>query len=222
MAIKHPFFARASVALSLVALSFMASAQSAAQETTANDVAAATKLQGYLDALTSFEARFVQRITDSRSQVEESSGRFFLQRPGRLRWDYEKPQTQVIVTDGQRLWVYDKELRQVTVRAIDAAIAATPAMLLAGKASLSEGFNISTAEAREGLEWMRMEPKRNDTDFLSVELGFKQGELRAMELRDKLGQTTRIDFTGVRRNARLDAKLFDFKPPKGVDVIGTP
>src|SRR5689334_5113529 len=97
------------------------------------DAAAAQKLQKYLEALTSFEARFVQRISGAQSDGEESSGRFFLQRPGRLRWDYEKPQMQVIVTDGQRLWVYDQELKQVTVKAIDAAIAATPAMLLAGK-----------------------------------------------------------------------------------------
>lgn len=186
------------------------------------DAAAAQKLQGYLDSLTTFEARFTQKISGAQSDGEESSGRFALQRPGRLRWDYEKPQMQVIVTDGKSLWVYDKEMQQVTVKAIDAALAATPAMLLAGKEGVLDGFKISGGNARDGMDWIHMEPRKDDTDFLSIELGFSAGELRTMELRDKLGQTTRIDFANVKRNGRLDTKLFDFKPPKGADVIGTP
>src|SRR5688572_4156488 len=114
----------------------------------ATDAAAAKKLQDYLGSLTTFEARFVQRIAGAQSDGEESSGKFYLQRPGSLRWEYEKPQTQLVVTDGQRLWVYDKELRQVTVRAMDAALAATPAMLLAGKQNVIDGFDVSSGPAR--------------------------------------------------------------------------
>jgi outer membrane lipoprotein carrier protein len=189
------------------------------------DSAAAGKLQRYLHDLTTFEARFTQTIVGAQSAGEQSSGRFYLHRPGRLRWDYVRPHTQIIVTDGLRLWVYDKDLNQVTVRAIDRAMATTPAMLLAGEASVLDSFRITAGESRQdadaGLEWIRMLPRSDDTDFLSVELGFADGELRQMELRDKLGQTTRIAFSGIRRNARLNEKLFQFEPPRGADVIGT-
>ncbi len=216
--LKHFLFVQAMVLAMVMALNC---AQAAEPEVAAADAAAAAKLQKYLDGLTSFEARFTQTISGSQAAGEVSSGRFYLQRPGKLRWDYVRPHTQVIVTDGLRLWVYDKDLNQVTVRAIDRAMATTPAMLLAGETGVMAGFKISAGRAREDLEWIRMLPRRDETDFLSVELGFADGELREMELRDKLGQTTRISFSGIRRNARLKDKLFQFEPPRGADVIGT-
>ncbi len=204
-------------------LAFTAAAGAGAQGDADNDAAAAQRLQAYLDGMQSFEARFQQKISGSESDGEESSGRFYLKRPGKLRWDYEKPHTQAIVADGRRLWVYDAELKQVVVKTIDEALAAsTPAMLLAGRETVSEGYKVSAGAERDGKEWVRMLPKRGDTDFLSIELGFAGKELQAMELRDKLGQTTRIEFSRIRRNGGVDDKLFEFKPPKGVDVIGSP
>jgi outer membrane lipoprotein carrier protein len=110
----------------------------------------------------------------------------------------------------------------VTVKPIDESLATTPALLLAGKASVSESFTVSDAGAQAGIDWVRLVPKRADTDFTEFRLGFVRGELSAMELEDKLRQTTRIEFSDVKRNARLADRLFEFSPPAGVDVIGTP
>jgi outer membrane lipoprotein carrier protein len=109
----------------------------------------------------------------------------------------------------------------VTVKAIDESLATTPALLLAGKSSVAESFTISDAGSRDGIDWIRLVPKRADTDFVVFRLGFMRGELGAMELKDKLQQTTRIEFSDLQRNARLASDLFTFKPPAGVDVIGT-
>lgn len=194
-----------------------------AEESSATDAAVAQRIQAYLDKLDSFEASFLQKISGASSDGEESSGRFYLKRPGKLRWDYTRPHTQMIVADGTNLWVYDKDLEQVVVKRIDAVLAAsTPAMLLAGREKVTESYRVTEGAARDGLQWTRMAPKRGDTDFLSIELGFGGDELKAMELRDKLGQTTRIEFSGGRQNGKVDDKLFQFKPPAGADVIGTP
>jgi outer membrane lipoprotein carrier protein len=153
--------------------------------------------------------------------AEKAAGRLYLQKPGRFRWDYREPNEQLIVSDGTNVWLFDQELEQVTVKPIDESLATTPALLLAGKAGVAESFTVSDAGTREGIDWILLVPKRADTDFLEFRLGFVRGELRAMELKDKLQQNTRIEFSDVKRNARLGAELFTFKPPDGVDVIGT-
>jgi chaperone LolA len=153
--------------------------------------------------------------------VEKASGRLYLQKPGRFRWDYREPNEQLIVSDGVNVWLFDKELEQVTVKAIDESLATTPALLLAGKSSVAASFTISAAGSRDDIDWILLVPKRTDTDFVEFRLGFTRGELRAMELKDKLQQTTRIEFSELQRNARLTSELFTFKPPAGVDVIGT-
>jgi len=173
--------------------------------------------------LAAFEADFRQQIRDSRGKVgEQASGRVYLKKPGRFRWEYRQPNEQLIVSDGRNLWLYDKDLEQVTVKPIDESLATTPALLLAGKSSVSESFTISDAGSRDGIDWVLLTPKRADTDFTEFRLGFAGGELRMMELKDKLQQTTRIEFSDVKRNTRLDGELFEFTPPAGVDVIGTP
>lgn len=187
------------------------------------DAEAARKLERYLEGLTSLQAEFRQVSTVSGGDAaRESAGRLYLQRPGRFRWDYRRPSEQLIVSDGVNLWLYDQELEQVTVRSIDESLATTPALLLAGRSSVADSFTISDAGSREGIEWVQLAPKRADTDFTEFRLGFARGELRVMELRDKLQQTTRIEFSEVKRNTRLAGSLFEFTPPAGVDVIGTP
>jgi outer membrane lipoprotein carrier protein len=179
-------------------------------------------LERYLQGLTSLQADFRQVSTVAGGDAaEKASGRLYLQKPGRFRWDYREPSGQLIVSDGTNVWLFDQELEQVTVKAIDQSLSTTPALLLAGKASVAESFDISSAGTREGTDWILLVPKRTDTDFLEFRLGFVRGELRAMELKDKLQQNTRIEFSDVKRNARLGAELFTFKPPAGVDVIGT-
>ncbi len=184
---------------------------------------AAAELGRYLDSLKSFEARFRQTLRNARARHnEESTGRFYLEKPGLFRWEYAKPNEQVIVSDAANLWLYDVELEQVTVRPLDASLAATPASLLAGQARVADSFTIEAAPATDGLEWYVLTPRRVDTDFTRLRLGLGNGELRVMELEDKLQQRTTIEFSDVKRNPRLDRSLFAFEPPAGVDVIGTP
>src|SRR5690606_4246376 len=122
-----------------------------------------------------------------------------------------------------RIWLYDADLEQVTVRKLDVALSSTPAMLLSGEGTLTDNFEVTDAEERSGVLWVRMQPKRNDTDFKSVSLGFagaRAQNLRYMELADKLGQTTLLEFSNLVRNPTLDPSLFVFKVPAGADVIG--
>ncbi len=189
----------------------------------AQDDGSAQSLERYLRGLASLQADFHQVSTVAGGDAaQQASGRLYLQKPGRFRWDYREPNEQLIVSDGVNLWLYDQELEQVTVKPIDESLATTPALLLAGKSSVSESFAISSMGSRDGIDWILLTPKRADTDFTEFRLGFAGGELRAMELKDKLQQTTRIEFSDVKRNARLAGDLFQFTPPAGVDVIGTP
>ncbi len=206
--------------LSIAAVAWLTSAP---VSSAAPGEASAPFLERYLQGLTSLRADFHQVSTVAGGDaVEKASGRLYLQKPGRFRWDYREPSEQLIVSDGVNVWLFDQELEQVTVKPIDESLATTPALLLAGKSSVSEGFDISDAGSRDGIDWITLAPKRADTDFIEFRLGFAGGELRAMELKDKLQQTTRIDFSNVERNTRLAGDLFTFKPPDGVDVIGTP
>jgi len=192
--------------------------------------AAATAAEGrqhaeqFLQGLEGLQAQFKQTLSDRTGQVtDESSGTLVIKRPNRFRWDYREPHEQVIVSDGTRIWLYDKDLEQVTVRKLDVALSSTPAMLLSGQGTLTDNFDVTETIERDGVLWVRMQPKRNDTDFKSVSLGFagaKGQELHFMELADKLGQTTLLEFSNLKRNPPLDPSLFVFKVPAGADVIG--
>lgn len=182
------------------------------------------RAEQFLQGLQSLQAQFKQTLTDRTGQVtDESTGTLAIKRPNRFRWDYREPHEQVIVADGTRVWVYDSDLEQVTVRKLDVALSSTPAMLLSGEGALTDNFNVIDSSERAGVAWVRLEPKRNDTDFKAVRLGFTTGkaqELRFMELADKLGQTTLLEFSKFERNPTLDASRFVFKVPAGADVIG--
>ena len=184
------------------------------------DAAAAARVDGFLGQLTSLRAEFRQVVTDSHDQVlERAEGTMTLARPGRFRWDYRVPE-QLIISDGVTVWLYDVELEQVTVRAAGEALAGTPAMLLAGDADLDGEFEITDAGAQDGLEWSLLVPRRPDSDFRDLRLGFAGKELRRMTLHDRLGQTTELELHDIRRNPRVDESQFTFKPPPGVDVVG--
>jgi outer membrane lipoprotein carrier protein len=184
------------------------------------------RAEQFLEGLEGLQAQFKQTLSDRTGEVtDESSGTLAIKRPNRFRWDYHAPYEQVIVSDGTRVWVYDSDLEQVTVRKLDVALSSTPAMLLSGDGALTDNFNVTEATERGGVLWVRMEPKRNDTDFKSVQLGFasasgKSQDLKFMELADKLGQTTLLEFSKLERNPVLDASRFEFKVPPGADVIG--
>ena len=154
--------------------------------------------------------------------VERASGTFAFARPGKFRWTYDKPNKQVLVGDGSKLWIYDPDLNQVTVKRIDAAISSTPAALLAGKDDITALFTLRDAGAADGLEWVEATPKAQDTGFERVRLGLKGRTLEAMELRDQLGGRTLLHFSDLKANVAVPADAFRFTPPKGADVLEDP
>jgi outer membrane lipoprotein carrier protein len=183
---------------------------------------AVARVDAYLAAVKTLTANFSQVVRNREDQiVDRASGTLSLSRPNRFRWDYQKPYVQTIVADGKRLWLYDSDLEQVTVRALEQGLGSTPAMLLSGAGKVGAAF-ASVAVQRQGdWTWCRLKPKQEGSDFEQVSLAFdRKGELAAMELRDKLGQTTVIEFGALRRNPPLDQRLFRFEPPPGADVIG--
>ena len=178
-------------------------------------------LHRFFNEVNSFSARFKQVVLDERhSPIQESSGMLWIERPNKFRWDYAKPYQQQIVADGKRLWVYDVGLQQVSVRALSGGLGDTPAMLLAGKGRLHDNFTIKPLGAQNGLEWVQLTPKRKDSGYEDIRIGFVQGKLRALEMVDGLGHVTRVTLESPRENARIESKRFDFTPPDGVDVVG--
>lgn len=184
------------------------------------DPAALRRVESALGGLQSLRADFRQTVTDAQGRlIEQAEGTMALSRPGRFRWDYRVPE-QVIVSDGHTVWFHDVELEQVTIRGAAETLAGTPAMLLAGHGELAAEFEISDAGEDGGLAWSLLRPRRADGDFRELRLGFAGGLLRRMLLLDRLGQVTRLDFERIERNPRLDASLFTFVPPAGVDIVG--
>lgn len=179
------------------------------------------QLRTFLTQTTSARGEFVQRVVPraGSAQPPEARGRFVFQRPGKFRWTYDKPYEQVIVADGKRLVLYDKDLNQVTIRQLGAAIPSSPASILFGSNEFEKDFDVSDAGARDGLEWVQARPKSKDSTFERIEIGFRDGLPQAMRLADNFGQVTQLAFSGVERNPKLDAEPFAFTPPKGADVL---
>ncbi len=187
----------------------------------AHAASAVERLAAFNDKMQTFEAAFTQELQDAKGKVtQSSSGKVYLQRPGRFRWNYLAPFKQEIVADGARIWIYDADLEQVTVKRMNGALAETPAMLLIGKKPLAEMFEIREHAEQGGLAWVKLLPKTKDSGFEQLLLGFDAKDLRAMELIDSFGQTTRIRFQEVVMNKTLPPAVFDFTPPQGVDVVG--
>jgi outer membrane lipoprotein carrier protein len=179
-------------------------------------------VDGYLVSLKTLSAEFAQVVQDKQGQVtDRASGTLSISRPDRFRWDYREPYAQTIVADGKKLWLYDPDLEQVTVRSLAQGLGATPAMLLSGAGKASDAFKAGAVETQDGVTWCRLVPAGQGSDFERVSLAFDaRNELKAMELVDKLGQTTTIEFGRVQRGMQLDPSLFRFVPPPGADVIG--
>ena len=189
---------------------------------TSGALASATmEVEKYLGGLASWSADFTQTIDDGHGKVTRSAaGKLYLQKPGKFRWDYSQPSEQLILADGKQIWFYDKDLSQANVRDMDASLGNTPAVLLSGNGSVSSQFDVTALPPSDGLEWYQLIPKRADTDFQLVRIGFRKGELASMFLADKLNQVTQLTFTNSKRNAKFGPDLFSFVPPPGVDVIG--
>ncbi len=179
------------------------------------------RLDAFFKGLKTMRAEFVQTLVDAEQRVkEESEGVLLLERPGRFRLDYSKPYSQLYVADGTRIWMYDKDLEQVTVRPQDEALGSTPAMLLSGSEPLERNFTLQELGDHEGFTWIDLKPKEKDASFAYIRLALDGEVIRAMEMVDSFGQMTRLFFHTVNRNPKVDAGAFRFTPPPGVDVVG--
>jgi outer membrane lipoprotein carrier protein len=206
--------------------------------------AAATPLDSYLDNLKTLRATFLQTLADPHGrEIDRATGTLIVSRPGKFSWEIH-PQSpsasggadppavanpgssansgQLMVCDGLNLWFLDRDLDQVTVKPVDAALSATPAMLLSGAVDVRKSFSVTPAGERMGLTWVLVEPRGTEADFRSALFGFAHDDLKRMILEDKLGQTATIIFEKIERNGPVAASEVGFTPPAGADVIGTP
>ncbi|MBF0471074.1 MAG: outer membrane lipoprotein chaperone LolA, partial [Gammaproteobacteria bacterium] len=179
------------------------------------------RLGRFLSGLKTMEATLVQTLLNPKKEViDESEGQFWLSRPGLFRLRYHTPYEQIYVADGAKIWFYDRELEQITVKEQEGALGSTPALLLSGEESLDHSFRVEELGLHSGMQWLNLYPKAADASFDYIRLALEGDELRAIEMVDGFGQTTRLYFDQIHRNPPLEASLFTFVPPPGVDVIG--
>jgi len=179
-----------------------------------------TRLKAFLNKASSLEASFVQVQVDEKGNLgKRSNGMFYLQRPGKFRWNYEKPYHQEIVSSAGKVWFFDKDLDQVTAKKLNQAIGSTPALLLTGDVPLEKNFTIESQSDEEGIAIIKLIPKSEESGFKYVQIGIENDLLVGMELSDNFGQLTRIYFENLKTGIKIDPALFAFKPPQGVDVF---
>ena len=183
---------------------------------------AVDKLKSFIAATHSGQATFTQVVVSkSGERIQSASGTMQFVRPGKFRWTYQKPYEQLIVGDGQKFWLYDVDLNQVTVKKLDAALGSSPAALLSGSNEIERGFALRDIGEHNGLDWLEAVPKTQDSSFESIRMAFDaHGEFALMELHDNFGQSTVLHFSDMKRNPALAAALFKFVPPKDADVLG--
>lgn len=180
----------------------------------------AETLARFVDGTRTLTARFEQLQTDDAGrQIASSTGRLWLERPGRFRWSYETPYEQLLVSDGETIWMYDPDLQQVTLRDADEMLAGTPAALLSRTLALQEGFRVEDLGGEGALQALRLTPKDDQADFESIELWLQGERPERMIFFDTLGGRTDVTFTAVSVNPSIDDELFTFEPPPGVEVV---
>ena len=179
------------------------------------------RLRAFVQDTKSGEAQFTQTNLSAKSGQagSTSSGLFQFSRPGRFRWEYQKPYPQTIVGDGQTLWIWDPDLKQVTRKKLSNSLGSTPAAILAGDNALEKGFSLQEDGQSDGLEWVLAIPKTRDSGFERVRLGFDGISLARMELHDNFGHTILIRFSGFKMAPHFAPDTFHFTPPPGADVI---
>lgn len=181
---------------------------------------AVQKLSGLLQSFTTYSADFKQTTSAENGQVlQVGSGKAMIKRPGQFRWQSEKPTQQILIASGNAVWIYDVDLAQATKQSLASRTHIDPAMLLSGSVkNLAESFNvIATASAQN--EIFHLTPKKSDYGFKSVTLIFSNNKLQRMLIINNLDQTTEFQFSAIQLNTQLPDSLFQFNPPKGVDVL---
>ncbi len=180
------------------------------------------KLNEFFTQVNTMQAAFTQQVIDDKGKVRQSSsGTVYLSRPGKFRWEYAAPDKHQIVADGKNVWVYDVDLDQVTVKPMGKALSAAPVGMLTQKQAVDKQFTVQEMEAEGSkLEWFRLIPKKQDSDFTTMDLGISDNGIEEMILGDKFKQQTYIKFQGMRTDINIDSSQFQFTPPAGADVIG--
>lgn len=178
------------------------------------------ELRQFVENVRSLRARFVQTQTDEHGEIVSSgAGTMALARPGKFRWNYEQPYAQLMVCDGERIWAYDPDLAQVTVRPADETLAGTPAELLAQRGRLTDNFTVQDRGEQNGYRRVGLEPKSDQSDFKSIELWLKGGVPSRLRFADPLGGSTEVELRDLEVNGAIDPDQFRFTPPKGVEVV---
>ena len=177
-------------------------------------------LNQLLTTMQTLQADFTQTITDKNAKaIQRSVGRMVLQRPGQFRWEVKKPTKQLVVTNGSRLWIYDPDLEQVTIRFLSKEVGESPAMLLSNTNVALEKDYLVQQKNEDKLQWFLLTPKNQNSLFAQIRFGFIKNQIREMVLQDHLGHTTAVEFYNIRENKPVSSALFSFKPPANVDVI---
>lgn len=176
-------------------------------------------VSGTKSARGEFTQQQVKKANATGKATPNSSGTFVFARPGKFIWTYQKPYEQVLQADGDQLYIYDKDLNQVTIKKLGNALGSSPAAILFGSNDLEKNFTLSEAGERNGLEWLNATPKTKDTSFEQISIGLKDGVPQAMELKDNFGSTSVLTFKNFQRNPALGAQQFKFEVPKGADVF---
>ena len=177
------------------------------------------QFKSFVSGTKSARGEFTQTQVMKSKTGKTSSGTFVFARPGKFIWTYQKPYEQLLQADGETLYLYDKDLNQVTTRKLGGALGSSPAAILFGSNDLEKNFTLAEAGTRDGLEWLNATPKSKDTTFEQIGIGLKDGIPQAMELKDNFGQTVLLKFTSFQRNPALGAQTFKFDVPKGAEVV---
>lgn len=180
------------------------------------------ELKSFTTGLKGLDGQFTQQVYDGGGKLKESSsGRVALSAPRLFRWEYAKPYPQLIVADGKKVWVYDPDLQQVTVREQGIEEQNSPLSALIDPGKLDQQFHVAESGNADGLQWLTLTPKNEgDASFQSARLGFSSGGLSRMEVLDAVGQRTKISFSGWKRNPAFTGGTFKYAPAKGVDIVG--
>ncbi len=206
-----PVMARLTAFLGLSALLLIAAGARAAS--------GPEQLERFLQGLETLSASFEQAVMNpAEGDTGYARGTLYLQRPGRFRWEYRIPD-QLIVADGERVWMFDKELEQISHWNQESALQGTPALLLSDTGPLRDNFQIIDVGHRNGYEWAELRPRYDESQFDRILLAFSEDRLQRMEIADNFGQITRFRFSQIRRNPGLDPQLFHFEPPSGIDIF---
>ena len=186
------------------------------------EASGSAKLERFVSDVKSLKADFTQESISERGVVTRTSdGVFMLSKPGKFSWNYSTPYVQKIITNGEQIWIYDPDLEQVTIKSFSEAISASPIALLTQQQDLTKSFIVKDIEhGEDDLEWVSLEPKTEEAEFLSVRIGLDDEGIKAMDLFDQFGQQTSIRFQHVEINPVIDNQIYEFVPPEGVDVIG--